>query len=237
MAFKNYYEILGIEPQSNIDQIREAYRKQSEKYKSETNINNEFSQTMLKDLNEAIEVLSNPDKRRAFDETFQVMEYNSSLLNVHSNLKREDVDRIADLTQKYFEHEKLVREKYEKLLAAQNAKSASYFTSLKVIMVAVVLLAATYYYKPEKFAFLKGKEPHEIKYYEWITIDSTLIYSKPKSNSKVIWGVPAGTGFNAIEESTYYIKVNFIDADSVSKTGYVDKGNLSQNHSLNLPTN
>ena len=41
MAFKNYYEILGIEPQSNIDQIREAYRKQSEKYKSETNVNNE----------------------------------------------------------------------------------------------------------------------------------------------------------------------------------------------------
>ena len=67
MAFVDYYQILGLEKNASQDQIKKAYRKLARKYHPDLNPNNEEAASKFKELNEANEVLSDPDKRAKYD--------------------------------------------------------------------------------------------------------------------------------------------------------------------------
>ena len=236
MSFKNYYDILGIEPDADTNEIKEAFRVMTARYSSSTNKMDEFSQTMLKNLNEAVEVLANPEKRRAYDETRVLLDDSIRLSAVHQGIKSQDAARIAETIQKHFEQEKQLKAKHELMLIAQNAKPLKYFSSAKVFLSILVIGLAFYYYHPEKFDFIKGTPEHEQRSYEWYTMDTTLIYAKPKAKAKVIHGVPARTGFNGISETTYYIKITFTDDKGKSREGYIKKSELEKNRELIYPT-
>jgi hypothetical protein len=164
-----------------------------------------------------------------------LMDYNKTIINTHDNVSKTDAQRISDLTQKFFDNEKIISEKQQKLLEVRNIKHASYFSTVKVLFCLVIFGGAFYYFKPKTFDFLKGKDPAERRYYEWYTNDTTLIYSKPKKNAKVLFGVGKDKGFNTLEETTFYIKVNFIDQNNNSKIGYIEKVYLRKNDELVLP--
>lgn len=236
MSFKNYYDILGIDADADTNEIKEAFRVMTARYSSSTNKMDEFSQTMLKNLNEAVEVLTNPEKRKAYDETRVLLDDSMRLSSVHQGIKPQDASRIAETIQKHFDQEKLVKAKHEALLIAQNAKPLKYFSSSKVFLCLMVVGVAFYYFHPEKFDFIKGTPVHEQRSYEWYTTDTTLIYAKPKTKSKVIHGVPAKTGFNGISETTYYIKITFTDNKGKSREGYIKKSELEKNRELIYPT-
>lgn len=66
---KDYYSILGVNKDADDDQIKKAYKKLAMKYHPDRNINNqEQSAEKFKEVSEAYEVLSDPEKRKIFDQ-------------------------------------------------------------------------------------------------------------------------------------------------------------------------
>ncbi len=67
MAFIDYYQILGIAKNASENEIKKAYRKLARKYHPDVNANDKEAENKFKEINEANEVLSNPDNRKKYD--------------------------------------------------------------------------------------------------------------------------------------------------------------------------
>ena len=68
MAFIDYYEILGIQKNASADDIKKAYRKLARKHHPDLNPNDKEAHKKFQQLNEANEVLSDPEKRKKYDQ-------------------------------------------------------------------------------------------------------------------------------------------------------------------------
>lgn len=67
MEFVDYYKILGLNKNASIDDIKKAYRKLARKYHPDLNPNNKEANKLFQQINEANEVLSDPEKRKKYD--------------------------------------------------------------------------------------------------------------------------------------------------------------------------
>lgn len=68
MEFIDYYKVLGLDKSATEDDIKKAYRKLARKYHPDLNPNDKEAEKKFKQLNEANEVLSDPEKRKKYDE-------------------------------------------------------------------------------------------------------------------------------------------------------------------------
>jgi len=68
VEFKDYYATLGVSKSSSDKDIKQAYRKLARKHHPDVNPNDKASEARFKAINEAYEVLGDPDKRRKYDE-------------------------------------------------------------------------------------------------------------------------------------------------------------------------
>ena len=67
MAKRDYYEILGVAKDVNDEDLKKAYRRLAMKFHPDRNPDNKEAEEKFKEGNEAYEMLSNPDKRAAYD--------------------------------------------------------------------------------------------------------------------------------------------------------------------------
>ena len=79
MAFIDYYKILGISKDATQEDIKKAYRKLARKYHPDLNKDNPNAQEKFQEINEANEVLSNPEKRKRYDEYGENWKYAEEL--------------------------------------------------------------------------------------------------------------------------------------------------------------
>jgi formylglycine-generating enzyme required for sulfatase activity/Flp pilus assembly protein TadD len=100
MAHINHYEVLQIEQTSDLASIRNAFKKLAMKYHPDRNIGDASAEIMMKKLNEAMEVLSDPRSRKDHDQ----------------NLAEDNAKRLAE------EYAKKLAEDNAKRLAEENAK-------------------------------------------------------------------------------------------------------------------
>ncbi len=67
MEYRDYYNILGIDKNADEATIKSAYRKLAKKYHPDLNSGDEKAQEKFKEVNEAYEVLSDPEKKKQYD--------------------------------------------------------------------------------------------------------------------------------------------------------------------------
>jgi len=68
MEFKDYYATLGVSKSATDKEIKQAFRKLARKHHPDVNPGDKAAEAKFKEINEANEVLSDPDKRRKYDE-------------------------------------------------------------------------------------------------------------------------------------------------------------------------
>src|ERR687893_1325098 len=68
MDFKDYYATLGVAKTASEKEIKQAFRKLARKYHPDVNPGDAAAEARFKELNEANEVLGDPEKRKKYDE-------------------------------------------------------------------------------------------------------------------------------------------------------------------------
>ncbi len=68
MEFKDYYAALGVAKTATDKEIKQAFRKLARKHHPDVNPGDKSAEAKFKTINEAHEVLSDPEKRKKYDE-------------------------------------------------------------------------------------------------------------------------------------------------------------------------
>ena len=92
---KNYYDILQINQNASPEIIEKAYKTLAKKYHPDLQeeVNKKEAEEILKEINEAYEVLSNPEKKALYDQNLK-----------NEGISQEDYDKI------YYQNEELKKE-------------------------------------------------------------------------------------------------------------------------------
>ena len=68
VAYKDYYKLLGVDRGAAAADISKAYKKLARKYHPDLNPGDKQAEEKFKDINEAYEVLKDPEKRKLYDQ-------------------------------------------------------------------------------------------------------------------------------------------------------------------------
>jgi curved DNA-binding protein len=68
MEYIDYYKVLGVDKNASAEEIKKAYRKLARKFHPDVNPNNKEAHKKFQEINEANEVLSDPEKRKKYDQ-------------------------------------------------------------------------------------------------------------------------------------------------------------------------
>jgi molecular chaperone DnaJ len=75
MAGKDYYQILGVSRNASEKEIKQAYHRLARKYHPDLNPGDKSAEAKFREINAAYEVISNPEKRKKYDQFGEQWEY------------------------------------------------------------------------------------------------------------------------------------------------------------------
>ena len=138
---KNYYDILQINQNASPEIIEKAYKTLAKKYHPDLQEENnkKEAEEILKEINEAYEILSNSDKKALYDQNLKNETISSNInlnsfnttYNKNSQLNQEDIDRIKK-EQQELEYKKRQLQYQEQIeQARQKAYHDAYIQDLK----------------------------------------------------------------------------------------------------------
>ena len=67
-GYRDYFKVLGLDRNASADSIKRAFRKFARKYHPDVNPGDASAEAKFKEISEAYEVLSDPDKRRRYEQ-------------------------------------------------------------------------------------------------------------------------------------------------------------------------
>ncbi len=67
-GYRDYFKVLGVDRSADADAIKRAFRKLARQYHPDVNPGNQEAEAKFKEISEAYEVLSDPDKRRRYEQ-------------------------------------------------------------------------------------------------------------------------------------------------------------------------
>ncbi len=111
MKYKDYYEILGLKKSATQDEIKKAFRKLAKKYHPDANPKNVVAEEKFKEVNEANEVLGDPEKRKKYDDLSREVKFSNNYdfdprQAGYSNVKYErtssDINDFSDFFNAFF---------------------------------------------------------------------------------------------------------------------------------------
>ncbi|TMI79733.1 MAG: J domain-containing protein, partial [Bacillati bacterium ANGP1] len=75
MEFKDYYKILGVDRKADQKAINQAFRKLARQHHPDVNPGNKQAEARFKEINEAHQVLGDPDRRAKYDQVLELREH------------------------------------------------------------------------------------------------------------------------------------------------------------------
>jgi len=93
MDFVDYYKILGIQKEATSKEIRTAYRKLARKFHPDLNPNDKDAKRNFQQINEANEVLSDPEKRKKYDQYGKDWQHAEEFEKANQNQRTSDKRR------------------------------------------------------------------------------------------------------------------------------------------------
>lgn len=109
MSKRDYYEVLNVQKNAGAEEIKKAYRRLAVKYHPDRNQNNAEAEAKFKEATEAYEVLSDDEKRSAYDqygfagvENMGGPSFNASAFRGFEDLFGENMGGFGDLFESFF---------------------------------------------------------------------------------------------------------------------------------------
>jgi curved DNA-binding protein len=95
MDFVDYYKLLGVNKSASVKEIKSAYRKLARKYHPDLNPNDKDAKKKFQQINEANEVLSDPEKRKKYDQYGKDWQHSEQFDNQRQQYQRQSTNSRA----------------------------------------------------------------------------------------------------------------------------------------------
>lgn len=125
MAFVDYYQTLGVNKHATADEIKKAYRKLARKYHPDVNPNDSEAHKKFQQINEANEVLSDPEKRKKYDAYGENWQHADAYENARRQQSQGQSQNWQDYTYSGGQHEGDFSDFFESLFGGSARRGGS----------------------------------------------------------------------------------------------------------------